>query len=114
MLKATHKTSNYLAKLLPPIGRSKYTINCSNQFVNYIKKQKVPASYQMVFFDVTPLFINMPLDEIIDIINLKLINNLHRQKNIDATILQRKMKGLLYLYTKKVALTLRYILKLML
>ena len=56
----------------------------------------------------------MPLDEIIDIINLKLINNLHRQKNIDATILQRKMKGLLYLYTKKVALTLKYILKLML
>ena len=55
----------------------------------------------MVFFDVTPLFINMPLDEIIDIINLKLINNLHRQKNIDATILQRKMKGFLYLYTKK-------------
>lgn len=114
MLKATHKTSSYLAKLLPSLGRSKYTINCSNQFVSYIKKQKVLASYQMVFFDVTPLFTNMPLDEIIDIINLKLINNLHRQKNIDTTILQREMKDLLYLYTKKVALTLKYILKLML
>ena len=39
---ATHETAKYLAKLLSPLSKSNYTINSEKQFVNHIRKQKVP------------------------------------------------------------------------
>ena len=60
---ATYETAKYLAKLLLPLSKSNYTINRTKQFVNHIRKQKVQDGYQMVSFDVTSLFTNVPLDE---------------------------------------------------
>ena len=65
---AAYETAKYLAKLLSPLSKSNYTINSTKQFVNHIRKQKVPDGYQMVSFDVTSLFTNVPLDETIEII----------------------------------------------
>ena len=65
---ATYETGKYLAKLLSPLSKSDYTINSAKQFVNYIRKQKVPDGYQMVSFDATSLFTNVPLEETIEII----------------------------------------------
>ena len=39
---ATYETAKYLAKLLSPLSKSNYTINSTKQFVNHIRKQKVP------------------------------------------------------------------------
>ena len=65
---ATYETAKYPAKLLSPFSKSNYAINSTKQFVNHIRKQKVPDGYQMVSFDVTSLFTNVPLDETIEII----------------------------------------------
>ena len=62
---ATYETAKYLAKLLSPLSKSNYTINRTKQFVNHIRKQKVPDGYHIVLFDVTSLFTNVPLDETI-------------------------------------------------
>ena len=39
---ATYRTAKYLAKLLPPLGTSEYTISNTKTFVKQIKKLKVP------------------------------------------------------------------------
>ena len=64
----TYETAKYLAKLLPPLSKSNYTINSTKQFVNHMRKQKVSDGYQMVSFGVASLFTNVPLDETIQII----------------------------------------------
>ena len=46
--------------LLAPLGKSKYTITNTKEFVKYIQKQKVPDGYKMVSFDVVSLFTNVP------------------------------------------------------
>ena len=65
---ATYETTKYVAKLLSPLSKSNYTKNSTKQFVNHIRKQKVQDGYQMVSFDVTSHFTNVPLDETIEII----------------------------------------------
>ena len=42
---ATYETAKYLANLLAPLGKSKYTITNTKEFVKYIQKQKVPDGY---------------------------------------------------------------------
>ena len=95
---AMYETAKYLAKLLSPLGKSKYTINNSKQFAKCIKKQKVPDGYQMVSFDVTSLFTNVPLSDTIDLI----LRRIYIDMEIDTTIPKREMKDLLYLCTKNV------------
>ena len=41
----TYETAKYLAKLLSPLSKSNYTINSTKQFVNHVRKQKVPDGY---------------------------------------------------------------------
>ena len=37
-----------------------------------LKKQKIPPGYQMVSFDIVSLFVNVPLEETIDIITRRI------------------------------------------
>ena len=53
---ATHKTARYLSKLLASLGRSKYIVDNSKQFVEQIKNKQVRESYEMISFDVISLF----------------------------------------------------------
>ena len=39
---ATYETAKYLANLLAPLGKSKYTITNTKEFVKYIQKTKSP------------------------------------------------------------------------
>ena len=57
---ATYEFAKYLANLLAPLGKSKYTITNTKEFVKYIQKQKVRDGYKMVSFDVVSLFTNVP------------------------------------------------------
>ena len=65
---ATYKTSKYLAKLLAPLTKSNYSINSAKEFIAYTKNLKVRENQEMVSFDVSNLFTNVPLDFTIDLV----------------------------------------------
>ena len=98
---ATHKTAKYLCKLLTPLGRSKYTMENTKEFVEKIQKIKVPKGHVMVSFDVVSLFTNVPLDKTIDII----LRKIYTEKKIKTKIPKDDMRELLYLCTKGVPFT---------
>ena len=96
---------------LSPLGKSKYPINCSKQFVNYVRKQTVSKSYQMVSFCVTFLFTNMPLHEIIDII----LHIIYKERKSTPPFLNDKWK-ICYTYVQKIyllVLTIKFLHRLM-
>ena len=95
---ATHKTAQYLSKLLAPLGKSIYTVESSKQFVDKIKDIKVPDGYEMISFDVKSLFTNVPLDVTIEI----LLKKVYDEKLINTKIKRKDMKALLLLCTKTV------------
>ena len=96
---ATHKTAQYLCRLLTPLGKSKYTVQNTKEFVEKIKGLKVPEGYQMVSFDVVSLFTNVPLDKTIEII----LRKVYDEKKIVTKIKREELKRLLILCTKGVA-----------
>ena len=96
---ATHKTAKYLCQLLTPLGKSKYTVQNTKEFVEKVKRMKVPEGYQMVSFDVVSLFTNVPLDQTIEII----LRKVYDEKKIDTKIKREDMKRLLLLCTQGVA-----------
>jgi hypothetical protein len=98
---ATHKTAQYLCRLLAPLAKSKYTIENTKDFVNRMKKTKIPEGYKMISFDVVSLFTNVPLHKTVDIILEKVYN----EKLIKTRIKKENMKELLLLCTKDVPFT---------
>ena len=62
-------------------------------FVKQIRKEKVLLGHDMVSFDITSLFTNLPLDKTIEII----LKSVYDKKEITTTIPKREMKQLLYL-----------------
>ena len=104
---ATYEMAKYLANLLAPLGKSKYTITNTKEFVKYIQKQKVPDGYKIVSFDVVSLFTIVPLEQTIEIILKKIYIN----KEITTNILKQEITELLFLCTKMfISLsTIRYI-----
>ena len=100
---ATYEIAKYLTKLLSPLSKSNYTINSTKQFVNHIRKQKVPDGYHIVSFDVTSLFTNVPLDETIEII----LRRVYIDKEINTNIPKKEVKELLHLCPKNVHFTFK-------
>ena len=98
---ATYERAKYLANLLARLGKSKYTMNNTKEFVKYIQKQKVPDGYKMVSFDVVSLFTNVPLEQTIEII----LKRIYINKEITTNIPKKEMKELLFLCTKNVYFT---------
>ena len=50
----------------------------TKEFINHIKKQKVPSNYKMISLDVISLFTNVPIDAAIDII----LKRIYKRKEI--------------------------------
>ena len=78
---ASYKLEKYLAKLLSPLSKSQYTVQSTKEFINHIKKQKVPSNYKMISFDVISLFTNVPIDATIDII----LKRIYERKEINTS-----------------------------
>ena len=96
---ATHKTAEYLRKLLTQLSKS--MVESTKDFVAMVKKITTPEGYHMVSFDGVNLFTNVPLNKTIDIILLKVYN-----ENLISTKLKRhQMKKLLLLCTQGVPFT---------
>jgi hypothetical protein len=98
---ATYKTSKYLAKLLAPLTKSKYTIQNSKEFVAFAKELKVSNDYEMVSFDVSNLFTNVPLEFTIDLI----LKKVYSKKMIKTKLKKEELKELLGICTKELHFT---------
>ena len=98
---ATYKTSKYLAKLLAPLTKSEYTINSTKEFIAYTKKLKVGKEYEMISFDVSNLFTNVPLEFTIDLI----LKKVYRKKMIKTKLKKEELRELLEMYTKEMHFT---------
>ena len=88
-----------MLKLLSPLTKSHYTVQDTKEFVNHIKKQKVPSNYKMIFFfDVISLFTNVPIDATIDFI----LKRIYEQKEIN---IKQELKELILLCAKSAHFT---------
>ena len=73
---ATYETARYLAELLAPLGKSKYTISNTKDFMTMLKMETIPKRFKMISFNVKSLFTNVPYEETIDII----LNKIYDEK----------------------------------
>mgnify|MGYP001796235858 CR=1 FL=1 len=67
---ATYEVAKYLARLLSLLAKSGFTVQSTKQFVVNLHTETLPVynNYSMIYFDVTSLFTNVPLDRTFDII----------------------------------------------
>ena len=94
---ATYELSKYLASLLKPIAKSRFTIDSTKDFVHKIRKQKIKDDYEMISFDVVSLFTSVPLDFTIDLI----LKKVYDEKLIATKLNREELKKLLQLCTKE-------------
>ena len=94
---ATYKTSKYLAKLLAPLTKSKYSIKSTSEFISFIRDLKVDKEYDMVSFDVSNLFTNVPLEFTIDLVLKKVYN----KKMVKTKLKRNELRELLMMCTKE-------------
>ena len=85
---ATYDLAKYL---LSPLSKSSYTVLSTDELVNILKNENVPHDCDLVSFDVTSLFTNVPLEYTIDVIFRKV----YEEKFIKTNIPKKDMKELL-------------------
>ena len=91
---ATYELSKYLASLLKPIAKSRFTIDSTKNFVHKIRKQKIKDNYEMISFDVVSLFTSVPLDFTIDLI----LKKVYDEKLIATKLNWEELEKLLQLF----------------
>ena len=80
---------------------SEHNIKSTKHCIWKIKKELIPAGYEILLFDVKPLFTNVPLDQTIDVI----LSRTYDQKELKTPITRSEMKEMLTLCTKNVDFT---------
>jgi len=94
---ATYETSKYLANLLAPLAKSKYTVDSTKEFVERMKEKSIDEEFELVSFDVTSLFTNVPLDYTIKVI----LDKIYKEKRIKTKLKRDELKALLNICTKE-------------
>ena len=94
---ATYEVSKYVSDLISPLAKGKYTIESTKDFINKLKCKSIKPGYQMVSFDVTNLFTNIPLNFTINII----LDKIYKEKLIKTTLKRDELRKLLELCTKE-------------
>ena len=106
---APNQLAKYLPKLLSLLSKSQYTVNSTKEFIDMIKKERIPSSYKMISFDIFFLYLLIfpvvPLDYTV-VLTLKRI---YGDKKIETKISRKDMKNMLPLCTEKVHFTLEII-----
>ena len=101
---ATYHLAKCLPKLVSPLSISEYTVSSNKDFVQNIRKIKVPTGYDMVSFDVKSLITNVPLEYTIDLILKRIYDN----GEVSTGITRSEMKEMLKLCKKNVHLMVTY------
>ena len=87
---ASYQLAKYLAQLLSPLTRSRYTVNTTKDPIVKIKNEKVPQNCNLVSFDVKSLFTSILLEYTIDII----IKQIFEDNEITTLVTKSEMKKL--------------------
>ena len=95
---SSYHLAKYLAKVLPPLAYSEYTIRNTIDLINKVKNERIPPGLGMVSFDVKFLFTSVPLEKTIDIAS----ERIYFRKEIVTILTKTEMKNLLILCTKNV------------
>ena len=95
---ASYELAKFLAHFLAPLSVSEYTVKNTQEFITFTKNVIVPDDYELVSFDVTSLFTNVPLKETIDII----LKKIYVSKEIVTEIQKEDLKKLLISCTKEI------------
>ena len=99
---ATYETSKYLANLLAPLAKSKYTVDSSKEFISRIRDKTINEEFELVSFDVISLFTNVPLDYTINVI----LDKVYDQNRIKTKLKREEMRALLNICTKEMHFSL--------
>ena len=99
--RTSYHLPKYLAKTLPPLSKSEYTVNNNLEFISYIKTIYIPSDHKLTSFDVKSLITNVPLNFTIDLI----LKDLYKDSEIQTNIKKKEMKQLLLLCTQNVHLS---------
>ena len=91
---ATYKTSKYLAKL--SLTKSEYMVESTKDFISSLNNVNIEQDYDMLSFDISSLFTNLPLDHTINLI----LDQVYKKKKIKTKLKRDEMKQLLELCTK--------------
>ena len=81
--------------------KSKYSISSTKEFIAYTKNLKVGENQEMVSFDVSNLFTNVPLDFTIDLV----LKKVYIKKMIKTKLKREELKELLQVCTKEMHFT---------
>ena len=98
---ASYQLAKYLAKLLSPLSTSEYTVANNTEFINHVKRMKIPKD-SFISFDAKSIFTYVSLDFTINVI----LNRAYNENEIHTNIKRSEMKELLLLCTKNVHITL--------
>ena len=101
---ATCNTAKYLANVLAPLGKSDHTIINTSNFINCLKKERIPRIYKMISFNVKSLFTSVPLDKTISIALRKIYDEAKIKTNIPRNV----TKELLLLRTETCTLHIQW------
>ena len=72
---ALYQLAKYLAKLPSLLSKNECTVQSSTEFMEHIKIKTVPHGYHLISFDVISLFMNVPLDDTVDIVFKRINDN---------------------------------------
>jgi hypothetical protein len=98
---ATYNTSKYLAQLLAPLTKSEFTINSTKDFIMFTKNLEIGENQEMISFDVSNLFTNVPLEFTINLI----LEKVFKKKLIKTKLKKNELKELLEMCTKELHFT---------
>ena len=80
------------------MSQTQYTVKSTKDFIEKIRNVNVPHGFDMISFDVKPLFTNVPLEETINIA----LDRIYHWKEINISISKNGMRNLLLLCTKNI------------
>ena len=90
----TYQLSKYLASILKSLqSKSGFPVKNAKEFTNFVSGQVVAEDEQIVSFDVVPLFISIPVDLVISIVQRKLDKSTEWKAHTSLT--QAQVLGLL-------------------
>ena len=98
---ASYQLAKCLAKWLFSLSKSEYTVANNIEFINHIKRVKIPKNDGFISFDVKSLFTYVPLDFTVNVI----LRRIYNEKEIYTNIKRSEMKELLLLCTNNVHFT---------
>ena len=85
---ASYHIAKCHAHLLSPLSQGEFTVKSTKHFMSKVKQMELHESYQIISFDVKPLFTNVPLNGTIDI----LLRRVYIDSETNTNLMKKELK----------------------